>query len=155
MRKTTRRGIIGILLAVLVVLVRAWLAHLDVASQVVTQVVDGDTVVLMNGERVRLYGVDAPEQSQPFGPEARACLAAMVMGKMVEVHPKGRDRYGRLLAVLVVADEEVNAALVAQGCAWAYPGTGDAYRPAEALARSRGLGLWALSSPIPPWEWRR
>ena len=40
----------------------------------VDRVIDGDTIVLMNGSRVRLEGIDAPERDQPYGPTARAAL---------------------------------------------------------------------------------
>ncbi len=67
----------------------------------ILEVVDGDTV-RVPGYTVRLYGVDAPEKDQPFGPQATGCLATLVWGRTVEVRPQGVDRYGRLLAVLVV-----------------------------------------------------
>lgn len=120
---------------------------------VVIEVVDGDTVKVP-GYTIRLYGVDAPEKDQPFGPQATRCLERLVAGRLVQVLPKGEDRYGRLVAVLVVGDQEVNQALVVQGCAWAYPRTGREYQDEEELARLQGLGLWSQPDPIPPWEWR-
>ncbi len=120
----------------------------------VLEVVDGDTVRIP-GYTVRLYGVDAPEKDQPFGPQATMCLAALVWGRIVEVYPRDEDRYGRLVAVLKVGDREVNETLVARGCAWAYPKTGREYRDEERRAREQGLGLWSQPDPIPPWEWRR
>jgi len=79
------------------------------ASQVLISgpmvVVDGDTL-RVGSERVRLVGIDAPEQTQHCGSERRvACgimasqwLEQLVKGRTVQCLPTGRDRYGRLLA---------------------------------------------------------
>ncbi len=151
---------IGVMATLLFWLARAWLPDPQPVvsgepfQAVVVGVVDGDTLDL-TGQRVRLYGVDAPEKGQPYGVPAIACLSTLVVGRTVTVEPMGTDPYGRLLAVLWVEGQDINAALVAQGCAWAYPGTGEAYRDEEAQARAQGLGLWAQPNPIPPWEWRK
>jgi len=148
----------GVLPVVLTALVfHLWMSALSEAKPFrapVLEVVDGDTV-RVPGYTVRLYGVDAPEKDQPFGSQATGCLAALVWGRVVEVHPRDRDRYGRLVAVLWVDGQDVNAGLVAQGCAWAYPKTGQDYRDEEFQARLQGRGLWSLPNPIPPWEWRK
>lgn len=148
----------ALLLSLVVVMLQVWMASWAEKGESfrapVLEVVDGDTV-RVPGYTVRLYGVDAPEKDQPFGSQATGCLAALVWGRVVEVHPRDTDRYGRLVAVLVVDGQEVNAILVAQGCAWAYPQTGQDYRDEELQARLQGRGLWALPHPIPPWEWRK
>jgi hypothetical protein len=67
-------------------------------------VVDGDTLVLQNDERVRLIGVDTPETKhptkpvEPFGPEASSFTKRAVEGKLVRLKfdREKRDRYQRL-----------------------------------------------------------
>ena len=76
------------------------------------RVVDGDTIILSNGERVRLIGVDTPETKHPnkpvqyFGKEASAFTKRMVEGKEVtlEYGQQQRDKYGRLLAYVYLMD---------------------------------------------------
>ena len=70
----------------------------------VKRVIDGDTILLSNGERVRLIGVDTPETKHPskpveyYGKEATAFTKKMVEGKFVrlEYDWQERDKYGRL-----------------------------------------------------------
>ena len=87
---------------------------------VVTHVSDGDTVwvqPLQGGEahKVRLLGIDAPEICQPWGPQSRAALHAVLQGQVVEVRARTRDSYGRLLAQLTRQGNDVGAWMVGQG----------------------------------------
>lgn len=74
----------------------------------VGKVIDGDTVALENGPRVRLLGINAPEvphrdhAGEPFGEEAKARLNSLLKGKRVFLHydDKRLDRYQRQLAYL-------------------------------------------------------
>ena len=78
-------------------------------ARTVTRVVDGDTLVLDGGERVRLIGVDTPETKHPmkpveyFGKEASAFTRRMVEGKRVRLdyeqanaHVRQKERYGKV-----------------------------------------------------------
>lgn len=129
----------------------------------VRRIVDGDTLVVVDGDdavrTIRLWGVDAPELTQPHGTRARDALAALLSEGAVRVHIEDTDSFGREVAVLrTPAGEHVNHALVWQGHAWHYR----RYAPFElrlwigqAYARLRDRGLWAMGgSPTPPWEWR-
>lgn len=127
----------------------------------VVRVDDGDTVVLRNGEgetRFRLAGIDAPEQDQPFGPEARRMLAELLESGPIAVDARGEDRYGRTVAVLYVGYTNVNETMVSRGGAWwfePYARGNVALERLQAGARSRRLGLWGAGEPpVPPWEWR-
>ena len=84
----------------------------------VDRVIDGDTIVLMNGSRVRLEGIDAPERDQPYGPTATAALEYMV-GRSVYYVETDKDRYERMLATLYHSKEgyNINASLVCAGFA--------------------------------------
>lgn len=92
----------------------------------VVQVIDGDTIVIEGGERVRYIGVDTPElEPNPaqFAREARDLNRSLVEGKRVvlEKDISDRDRFGRLLRYVYVGRVLVNAELVREGAAVALP----------------------------------
>ncbi len=124
----------------------------------VTRVLDGDTLELDNGERVRLIGVDAPEIHHPeipvqrFGKEAAEFLKRFAEGFecTLEYEPNNiRDQYGRLLAYVFVGDRLANAEIIRRGYAYAYtrfPFRRQAeFIVLEREARERQYGLWYLS----------
>jgi micrococcal nuclease len=124
----------------------------------VTRVLDGDTIVLNNGERVRLIGVDAPEihhteiPVQRFAEEATEFLRRLAEGFActLEYEPGNmRDQYGRLLAYVFVEGRLANAEIIRQGYAYAYlrfPFRRQAeFVALEREARGRQQGLWSLS----------
>ena len=128
----------------------------------VMAIVDGDTVHLRDhGQRltVRLACIDAPETSQtPWGPAARRQLQRLLpLGQSVTVRGMARDRYGREIAELFSAGQNVNQALVASGQAfvyWAYIKACDrqTYGRLETQARLHSLGIWSMSGGITrPW----
>ena len=110
-------------------------------------VIDGDTLSL-NGERLRLKGIDAPEYRQrcrrdgvdwACGEEARKALATIVKTGKPECSGRERDRYGRLLVTCAIGDTDVNAAMVRSGMALSYGG----YAAEELTARQAKAGMWA------------
>lgn len=124
----------------------------------VIRVIDGDTIVLDNGETVRLIGVDAPETHHPeipvqrFGEEATEFMRRFAEGFecTLEYEPSNiRDYYGRLLAYVFVGDKLANAEIIRQGYAYAYirfPFRRQAeFIALEHEARERQDGLWHLS----------
>jgi len=121
-----------------------------------TRVVDGDTIILDNGERVRLIGVDTPETKHPrkpveyFGKEASAFTKKMVEGKMVrlEYDWQERDKYGRMLAYVYLMDVTfLNAEILKQGYGHAYTRFPfkylEKFKQYEKEARKAKRGLWA------------
>ena len=90
----------------------------------VTEVTDGDTihVALASGPViVRLHLIDTPERSQPWGRQATKALARRLRhGAQVTLQPITQDEYDRLVAVVYLDDENLNAWMVQQGHAWAY-----------------------------------
>ncbi len=127
----------------------------------VVKVVDGDSLVVMRGRtpvEIRLAWVDAPEWNQPWGKRAKAGLREQLRGKRVQVAAQDVDRHGRVVAEVIPAGQSVNMLLLETGRAWWYeryaPGCG-ACREAQEQARRKGLGLWSLPNPVPPWKWRR
>jgi micrococcal nuclease len=92
-------------------------------------VIDGDTLVLASGARVRILGIDAPEMERDGQPadflahKAKAALSDLTLRRQValEYDRLGYDKYGRLLAYLFLPDHTlVNAELVRQGLARVY-----------------------------------
>jgi endonuclease YncB( thermonuclease family) len=133
------------------------------ATGYVLRVHDGDTLTLQDGRRsvrVRLYGIDAPELAQePYGPWAGRYAAWLVLGRQVDYFPQDRDRYGRVVAIVVRRPDglNVNEALLYNGCAWHYRRYDHSARFAalEADARRAHRGLWAEAHPLPPWQYRQ
>jgi micrococcal nuclease len=118
----------------------------------VTKVIDGDTIVLENGEHVRYIGMDAPEKGRPYYGEATRENKRLVRGKNVrlEYDVSKTDRYGRTLAYVYVGDIFVNAELVRSGYAMIYtfPPNVKYYKTFLSLqegAREQKRGLWGLS----------
>lgn len=128
----------------------------------VVAVNDGDTLEILQARaavKVRLHGIDCPERGQPYGARARQAAAALAFGKMVEVRPVTKDRYGRIVAEVLLPDgSSLNETLVRQGYAWwfrEYAPRDARLRLLEEKARDERLGLWADPNPIPPWLWRK
>lgn len=130
----------------------------------VSEIVDGDTVVLDDGRQVRLVGIQAPKlplgragfEAWPLAAEAKAALAALCLGHDVRLAYGGRrgDRHGRVLAHMVdeaggdQAGGWVQGALLDGGMARVYSFQDNrALVPEmlarEALARAARRGIWA------------
>ena len=123
----------------------------------IARVVDGDTIELSNGTRVRLHDIDTPEYDQPYGKAATRELNSL-LGRSVYVEATDTDRYGRTVAVLWTSDGvNVNLEMVCRGAAWWYEryarGNTD-LRECQKSARESNLGLWD-DDPVEPWKWRR
>ncbi len=122
----------------------------------VARVIDGDTVELADGRRVRYIGIDTPETVHPekdvecYGPESTERNRELVEGKTVELQSgvEDSDNYGRLLRYVHVDGRFVNALLVAEGYARA-SSFGDENRfsqvfiQLEQYSQLRDRGMWA------------
>ena len=115
----------------------------------VARVIDGDTIELADGQRVRYLGIDTPELGEPYGYDALALNQQLVEGKWVELQSgnQDQDQYGRLLRYVYVDGTFVNAQLVAEGLATAYIfDSDDRYSQVlvqlEQYAKLRKQGLW-------------
>lgn len=118
----------------------------------VKEVIDGDTLVLTDNERVRLLGINTPEHDQYYFEEAKEVLKMLVLGKEVKLEKDitDEDIYGRLLRYVFIGNLFVNEEMVKRGFANAFtfpPDVkyADKFIEAERVARSRELGLWVKS----------
>jgi len=126
-------------------------------TYLVTKVIDGDTIQLENGRKVRYIGIDTPETVHPnkpiqcFGKEASNKNKELVYGKRVRLEKdiSDRDKYGRLLRYVYVDDIFVNLELVEQGYAtvYTYPPDvkyQDKFLAAQRRAIKNNRGLWGI-----------
>ncbi len=121
----------------------------------VTRVIDGDTIEISTGERVRLICIDTPETNEDYYQEAKDYLIDLILNKEVElVKDKSEtDRYDRLLRYIYLDGEFVNEMIVEEGWAVAYPYNPDTklcpqIQKAEDIAKSKGLGIWAEQEEV-------
>lgn len=121
---------------------------------------DGDTLTIQFDRepvRVRIAEIDAPEKKQPFGTRSKQSLAELCFGKLAEVTPQTKDRYGRTVARVSCNGQDVSEYQLKNGMAWVF----DRYVTDRSLygiqdeARQAGRGLWVDQNPVPPWEWRK
>lgn len=108
-------------------------------------VLDGDTLRLPDGRRVRLRSVDTPELGRPCAAEARAFTAERIAGgtlRLVPDEPK-HDRYGRLLADVLVDGESLSEALLAAGLATVYDDDSPRLVRLQAEAVAERVGMHA------------
>ena len=156
---------------------RAYLSFLKSIAGIVTyfffvsiafgqiKVVDADTIIV-NNEKIRLYGIDAPETKQycyiekeawPCGKQATEYLKNLLK----DVSPpslyckiSSKDRYGRSIGVCYIEDKNINSNLVESGWALAYQQYSKDYINVEKLASKNKIGIWQ-GEFIEPWNWRK
>lgn len=119
---------------------------------IVTKVIDGDTVEISNGEKIRLIGINAPEKGKYYFDESKKYLESLVLGKKVkiEVGEQKRDRYGRLLAYLFLEDNNINIEMIRNGAAHIYKQNEikkykNTFLEAEKYAIKSEIGIWKKS----------
>ncbi len=140
-------------------------AHIAQSRELIVgraSVIDGDTIEIRD-QRIRLFGIDAPESGQTCmnekgatyrcGQRAAQALDYRISDSVVTCEPKDKDRYGRVVAVCRAYGEDLSAWMAGLGWALAYREYSVQYVPAEELARRRKAGMWSGRFD-PPWEWR-
>jgi len=120
-------------------------------------VIDGDSVIV-EGEKIRLEGIDAPEFKQmcrskrgeySCGRESRNYLTRLISNKQFYCKAWQRDKYERLLGRCFVGEVDINAQMVLSGWAVSFGG----YFGEEAKARKAKAGIWAGEFERPG-DWR-
>lgn len=127
----------------------------------VTRIVDGDTVELSTGVKIRYLMVNAPETTSGhddcYGSNAVTFNTDLVLNKEVELSydVECEDRFGRTLAYVKVGGVEVNSLMLERGyaCLLHISPDGDArldeFKAIEAAAKAAKRGLWGACDPIP------
>lgn len=115
----------------------------------ISKVIDGDTFVIENGQRIRLALIDAPELAKGcMSQEAKTRLETLILAKKVAVQKETADTFGRIIAFVSVNGLSVNKALLTEGYAKydqdnkilkssAY------FEQAEQEAKSASRGIWS------------
>lgn len=115
----------------------------------VTKVIDGDTIVVEGGERVRLLYIDTTERGENCYQESKDRLTELINGKEIIMEKSGedRDKYGRLLRYIFVNNTLVNLVLVQEGLAHLYIYEQGPYHnqflEAEGTAKEAGGCVWS------------
>jgi endonuclease YncB( thermonuclease family) len=122
-----------------------------------SHVVDGDSLVI-EGSRVRLYGIDAPEHDQTCpgvdsprfcGQEAKQHLTALLIEPLA-CENRGTDRYKRaLMRCFNAKGQDIAAEMVLNGWAMAYERYSSIYVSQQKEAQSAKRGFWAYGFPNP------
>lgn len=130
----------------------------------VLKVTDGNTIIVNHDgkeEKIRLYGIDAPEAEQSFGSCATQFAGELVFDKTVEIETIDKDSYGHTVGLVRYDDNEkcLNEEIIRSGFAWVYKDNCDkpeckAWLQLESVARSLKIGLWVRAKPVPPWDYR-
>lgn len=156
-----RRYIRWLILAILVVAILTVRLTEDIGFDrmpadrfTVTVIIDGDTMELMGGDRLRLLSIDTPEKDEPFYVEATEFVRSLALGKIarIEFADTRRDRYGRLLGYLYIDSVFVNEAILENGLGNLYlfqdsdvdrPETGRMLA-AQRRALEEQMGIWSV-----------
>ena len=160
-----RRAILGVLALVLAsggsyggytVIKSNEAASFDARPHTVVRVVDGDTIELEDGIKVRLLGINAPERGECYFDESKKVLESLIEGTTVFLvkDVTGKDRYGRLLRYVIRRDENpeadnliINSELLNRGAAFAEAVSPDImyrylFATAQRKAKDAKRGLW-------------
>ena len=126
----------------------------------VLRAIDGDTIEITTGERIRYLLADTPESvngaTDCFGSEAASFNKSVVEGQEVTIayDDPCTDRFGRLLGYVSVGDREVNSLLVERGyaCVLFIPPAGtdrhEEFEDLEFAARLEGRGVWGACEVV-------
>lgn len=121
----------------------------DIESLEISRVIDGDTAESMEGQKIRMLGINAPEKSMPFSEEATDFLKEQIQNKQIQIESYGVGKYGRTLAYVFLDDKNINKEILSHGFGTLYYYEKDNYytemKQAEEFARLNQKGLWKKS----------
>ena len=134
-------------------------------------VTDGDTIKI-NNNKIRLFGIDAPEKKQscekifltisfisfkkkyPCGEISTEKLKKLINKNIIKCHVEGKDRYQRKLAICFSNKLNINSWLVRNGYAVSYQKYSKKYLSEEIEAKNDKKGIWQGKFEM-PWDWRK
>lgn len=108
------------------------------------RVIDGDTVELINGTILRLYGINTPEKGEYLSKEAVYFLSTYE-NKEIDLETFEKDKYNRTLAVIYDNGENINEKLIKNGFATVYMSDNAEFMAAQEYAKNNEIGLWQKS----------
>lgn len=128
----------------------------------VIKIYDGDTITILvdgNKEKIRFYGIDAPEKKQSYGIESRDFVRHKIMDREVKVKIVNTDKYGRKIGKIYYNNGKyLNLESVKGGYSWWYKYYArNEYdlEGAQKKAKKYKKGLWKEKNPINPYEYRK
>ena len=137
----------------------------------IPRVIDGDSLEI-NGNKIRLFGIDAPEKKQnckksflvisflnfhkkyECGLLATNKLKKLIDNKPVKCISESKDHYNRYLSICYLKNRDINSWLVKNGYAIAYKRYSKKYILEEQYAKKNKLGIWQGTFQKPE-EWRK
>jgi len=164
LRRIRRLALLALVLIVALKFVPAFLEHRERrVFEGVPRILDGDTLHV-DGQRIRLHGIDAPEEDQlctqalgatwPCGVEATHALARRINSSSIRCRQFDTDRWDRAISVCYLGRDDLNAWMVSEGWAVAYRQYSDDYLREEQEANAAGRGIWSGTFEM-PWDHRR
>jgi micrococcal nuclease len=132
--------------------------HATAADKVIS-IQDGDTLTVLRNHKplkLRLNGIDAPEETQGFGDTAKQSLSDLCFGKRAVVEIQKTDQSGSF-AKVICDGVDASRIQVERGLAWVrreHP-RDKSLMWIEAAARAERRGLWADAHPVPPWNYHK
>jgi len=127
----------------------------------VMRIVDGETIVVMHDgvpETVRLFGIDCPDDGQPYADEARNYTTILVLNRSVDVQPVGKDTGGKTVARVYKEGKDVSQLLLEAGLAWwsrKDAPSDQKLKEIEQQARAAQRRMWVQPNPVAPWDYRQ
>ena len=130
-------------------------------NTIASKVLDSDILEISKKQyrKISLYGIDAPEEDQPFGQEAREFFTKKVFKKKIKAKIYGKKDDDTNTALVFAGGKNINELMIKAGYAWVYQPScdesfcGDWVRYEEE-ARNQKKGLWSESGRVAPWIWR-
>ena len=137
----------------------------------IPKVIDGDTIMI-NKNKIRFYGIDAPEKKQlcvrnylklsffsfqkkyHCGEISERKLKKLIKNKNIKCFVEGKDRYKRKIAECYRDKLNINSWMVRNGFAVAYTKYSNKYLIQEVQAKQEKLGIWQGKFEM-PWDWRK